>query len=226
VPEIGDDDFDALREAMLDGIALHTRFSEPLTGRGAISDRVLAALRGVPRHEFVPLEIKPFAYLDQPLPIGCGKTISQPFIVALMTELLDVEPGDTVLEVGTGLGYQAAVLAALAGKVYSIEIIDDLAEAARARFKRLEIDNVEVRVADGARGWIEHAPFDKIIVTAAPDLIPAGLLGQLKPGGRMIVPTGIPDSQHLMLVTKDATGRLKTQQLMAVRFSELEIDDD
>lgn len=221
-----DDDFEAMREAMVETIAIHARLAEPHTGRGEISDAVLAAMRAVPRHDFVPFEIQPYAYLDRPLPIGCGKTISQPFIVALMTELLEVSPDQSVLEVGTGLGYQSAVLSRLVKRVYTIEFIDELADEARRRLTQLGITNVEIRVGDGARGWPEHAPFDRIIVTAAPDLVPAALLGQLKAGGRMVIPAGIADAQKLMLVTKDEGGRIKMDEVLAVRFSELDSEDD
>ncbi len=219
-------DFDAMREAMLEVIVQHARRAGPEIGRKKIDARVLDAMGRLPRHEFVPLEIKPFAYLDQPLPIGCGKTISQPFMVALMTDLLEVGEKDTVLEIGTGYGYQSAVLGALAAKIYTVELFEELAEEAVKRFARLGITNIESRVGDGARGWAEAAPFERIMVTAAPDLIPPALFGQLKPGGRMVVPAGIAEAQHLMLVTKDANGRLETEQLLAVRFSELESEDD
>ncbi len=219
-------DFDAMREAMIEVIAQHARRAGPEIGRTKIDARVLDAMGRLPRHEFVPLEIKPFAYLDQPLPIGCGKTISQPFMVALMTDLLEVGEEDTVLEIGTGFGYQSAVLGVLAAKIYTVELFEELAEEAVKRFARLGITNIESRVGDGARGWAEAAPFERIMVTAAPDLIPPALFGQLKPGGRMVVPAGIAEAQHLMLVTKDANGRLETEQLLAVRFSELESEDD
>ena len=219
-------DFDVMREAMLDVIAQHASLAGPEIGRKKIDARVLEVMGRLPRHEFVPLEIRPFAYLDQPLPIGCGKTISQPFMVALMSDLLEVGEKDTVLEIGTGFGYQSAVLAALAAQVYTVELIEELAEEAAKRFARLGISNIESRVGDGARGWAEAAPFERIMVTAAPDLIPPALFGQLKPGGRMVVPAGIAEAQQLMLVTKDRDGRLETEQLLAVRFSELESEDD
>jgi len=221
-----DDDFEAMREAMVETIAIHARLAEPHTGRGEIDDAVMAAMRAVPRHEFVPFEIQPYAYLDRPLPIGCGKTISQPYIVALMTDLLDVGPEHTVLEIGTGLGYQSAVLARLAARVFTVEFIDELADEAQRRLAQLGISNVEARIGDGARGWPEHAPYERIMVTAAPDLVPPALLGQLKAGGRMVIPAGIADDQKLLLVTKDAGGRIKMDEILAVRFSELESDDD
>ena len=151
----------------------------------------------VPRHEFVPVEVQPYAYLNMPIPIGFDKTISQPFIVAVMTDLLELKPDDVVLEIGTGLGYQAAVLAELADRVYSVEIIEELAQRAAQRLKRQGYTNIEVRVGNGYSGWPEHAPFDKVIVTAAPDLIPAPLINQLKAGGRMVIPVGLPKRSSL-----------------------------
>jgi protein-L-isoaspartate(D-aspartate) O-methyltransferase len=221
-----DDDFEAMREAMLETIAIHARLAEPHTGRGQIGDAVIEAMRAVPRHEFVPFEIQPYAYLDRPLPIGCGKTISQPYIVALMTDLLEVAPEHTVLEIGTGLGYQSAVLARLAKRVFTVEFIDELADEAQRRLAQLGLDTIKTRIGDGARGWLQHAPFERIMVTAAHELVPAALLGQLKAGGRMVIPAGIADDQKLLLVTKDAGGRIKMDEILAVRFSELESEDD
>src|ERR1700735_2650327 len=149
----------------------------------------------VPRHEFVPIEVQPYAYLNMPLPIGFDKTISQPLMVAVMTDLLELKPDDVVLEIGTGLGYQSAVLAELAGKVYTVEVIDDLAQRAVQRLKQEGYTNVAVRVGNGYFGWAGHAPFDKVIVTAAPDLIPPPLINQLKSGARMGIPVGLPGAQ-------------------------------
>ena len=168
----GPPDFDELRSAMVDAIVMHARTAGPETGRPALSRVVLDVMAEMPRHEFVPSEMRAFAYFDTPLPIGFGKTISQPYIVALMTDLLDVRPGDRVLDVGTGLGYQAAVLSRLAARVYSVEIIEELASSAARRLSEQGCDNVEVRAGDGSTGWAEHAPFDRILVAAAPDLIP------------------------------------------------------
>ena len=184
----GPPDFDALRSAMVDAIVMHARTAGPETGRPALSRVVLDVMAEMPRHEFVPSEMRAFAYFDTPLPIGFGKTISQPYIVALMTDLLDVRPSDRVLDVGTGLGYQAAVLSRLATRVYSVEIIEELASSAARRLFEQGCDNVEVRAGDGSTGWTEHAPFDRILVAAAPDLIPPALLAQLAPGGRMTIP--------------------------------------
>jgi protein-L-isoaspartate(D-aspartate) O-methyltransferase len=179
----------------------------------------------IPRHAFVPAELQAYAYANTPLPIGFDKTISQPFIVALMTDALDIEPGDRVLEIGTGLGYQAAIVASLARRVYSIEVIEELSHQARQRLGRLGLDNIELRIGNGRIGWPDQAPFDKIIVTAAPDLIPPSLIEQLKAGGRMVIPAGLPDAQQLILVEKDAQGRLATRELLPVRFSLLEGSD-
>ena len=194
-------------------------------GKTALDDRVLRAMANVPRHEFVPLEVQPYAYLNRPLPIGFDKTISQPLMVAVMTDLLELERDDVVLEIGTGLGYQSAVLAELAGKVYSVEIIDELAQPAVRRLKREGYTNIEVRVGNGYFGWPEHAPFDKVIVTAAPDLIPPPLINQLKAGGRMVIPVGLPDAQQLVVADKDINGKVRTKEIMQVSFSLLEEPD-
>jgi protein-L-isoaspartate(D-aspartate) O-methyltransferase len=195
-------------------------------GKTALDDRVLRAMAKVLRHEFVPLEVQPYAYLNRPLPIGFDKTISQPLMVAVMTDLLEPKPDDVVLEIGTGLGYQSAVLAELAGRVYTIEIIDELAERAVQRLKREGYTNVEVRVGNGYFGWPEHAPFDKVIVTAAPDLIPPPLINQLKAGGRMVIPVGLPDAQQLLVIDKDMNGKVRTKEIMQVLFSLLEGPDE
>ena len=176
----------------------------------------------VSRHEFVPIELRQYAYANIPLPIGFDKTISQPFIVALMTDLLDLGADDNVLEIGTGLGYQSAILAQLARKVYSIEIIEELGQQAQQRLRREGCTNVEFKIANGYHGWSEHAPFDKIIVTAAPDLIPPPLIHQLRAGGKMVIPAGLADAQQLMLVEKHGNGRVTTKEILPVRFSELE----
>ncbi|HEX6827628.1 MAG TPA: protein-L-isoaspartate(D-aspartate) O-methyltransferase [Burkholderiales bacterium] len=217
--------FAALRKQMLLEIAADTLMTRKLIGRDAIDERVMEVMGKVPRHEFVPVELQPYAYLNRPLPIGFDKTISQPFIVALMTELLQLREDDTVLEIGTGLGYQAAILAELGRRVYSMEIIAELASQAVDRLGRLGYTNVEIRVANGYHGWPQHAPFDKVIVTAAPDLIPAPLINQLKPGGTMVIPAGLPEHQQLFLVEKDVGGRVTTREILPVRFSQLEEDD-
>jgi protein-L-isoaspartate(D-aspartate) O-methyltransferase len=215
--------FAELRQHMIMEIATITVMVGERIGKYNLDPRVMEVMGKVARHEFVPRELQPHAYLDRPLPIGYDKTISQPFIVALMTDFLQVGAQDVVLEIGTGMGYQSAVLAGLAHKVYSVEIIEPLAEQAVKRLARAGCANVEVRVGNGYHGWREHAPFDRIIATAAPDLIPAPLIHQLKPGGRMVLPAGLPDSQQLILVEKSATdGRLTTREILPVRFSVLE----
>lgn len=221
---MSDPDFAALRQHMLAEIAAQTIFLTSSLGKPVLDRRVLDVMSRVPRHAYVRDELQALAYADMPLPSGFGKTISQPFIVALMTDLLELQPGDVVLELGTGLGYQAAILAALARQVYSIERIAGLADDARRRLARAGVRNVEVRIGNGRAGWPEHAPFDKIIVTAAPDEVPPTLLGQLKPGGRMVLPAGPPDAQRLVLVRKDAEGRVSQRDVLPVRFSLLDED--
>jgi len=218
-------DFEELHEQMLAEVSGDTAYVSGVIGKAVLDERVMAAMRKVPRHEFVPIELRPFAYANIPLPIGFDKTISQPFIVALMTDLLDISADDTVLEIGTGLGYQSAILAQLARQVYSIEIIEELGRQAKQRLHRQGCTNVELKIANGYRGWPEHAPFDKVIVTAAPDLIPPPLIRQLKGGGKMVIPAGLPDAQQLVLVEKDSNGRVTTKEILQVRFSQLEDPD-
>ena len=214
--------FEKLRQQMITEIVTEAALTVGHTGRASFSERVMRVVGSMPRHEFVPVELQPYAYLNRPLPIGYEKTVSQPFIVALMTDLLAPEADDVVLEVGAGAGYQAAILAELVKRVYTVDIIEELARGAERRLKRLGYENVEVAVANGYYGFPEHAPYDRIMVTAASDLIPPPLLSQLKPGGRMVIPTGIPDKQTLVLVEKSATGSLSTREILPVRFSELE----
>ncbi|NRF69614.1 protein-L-isoaspartate(D-aspartate) O-methyltransferase [Aquincola sp. S2] len=207
---------------MIGEIVAMTVFSCGQLGKAALQRRVLDALGDVPRHLFVPPLLRPLAYLNRPLPIGCDKTISQPFIVAVMTDLLELQPTDRVLEIGTGLGYQCAVLSALARRVYSVELIETLALQARRRLADAGCDNVELRIGDGNHGWPEQAPFDKIIVTAAPEQIPPALIAQLKLGGRLVLPAGPPDAQRLIVVQKTLDGALATRELLPVRFSQLD----
>jgi protein-L-isoaspartate(D-aspartate) O-methyltransferase len=214
--------FEVLRQHMLAEISAGTFYVRDLIGKTALDERVMTAMGKIPRHEFVPIELQPYAYANVPLPIGFDKTISQPFIVALMTDLLDISADDAVLEIGTGLGYQAAILAQLARKVYSIEIIEELGQEAKQRLNRQGCTNIELKIANGYHGWSEHAPFDKVIVTAAPDLIPPPLIHQLKAGGKMVVPAGLPDTQQLVLVEKDANGRVTMREILQVWFSQLE----
>jgi protein-L-isoaspartate(D-aspartate) O-methyltransferase len=216
------EDFEVLRQHMLAEISAGTFHLRDSIGKPALDERVMTAMGKIPRHEFVPVELQPYAYANVPLPIGFDKTISQPFIVALMTDLLDIGAEDVVLEVGTGLGYQAAILAQLARKVYSIEIIEELGRQAKRRLQQQGCDNVELRIANGYHGWSEHAPFDKVILTAAPDLIPPPLIHQLKAGGRMVAPAGLPDAQQLILVEKQENGRVTMREILQVRFSQLE----
>ena len=215
--------FAKLRQRMIAVIAAYTGLAGDQIGKVALNQRVLEAMARVPRHEFVPVELIPFAYENLPLPIGFGKTISQPFIVALMTDLLDPGPEETVLEIGTGLGYQSAILSLLARRVWTVEIVEELATAAEGRLKRLGYGgNVTVRIGDGSGGWAEHAPFDKIMVTAAPELVPPALIHQLRPGGRMVLPAGLADAQQLVVVDKEPGGRTRTREVLGVRFTPLE----
>jgi protein-L-isoaspartate(D-aspartate) O-methyltransferase len=207
-------DIDAERRAHL--------LQELERGRGQqtrFDARVLEVLGRLPRHRFVPAAQRAHAYENRPLPIGHGQTISQPYIVALMTDLLRTQPEHRVLEIGTGSGYQAAVLAELVNRVYTIEIVEPLGVQARALFENLGYDNIETLIADGYYGWPEHAPFDSIIVTAAAGQIPPPLVRQLKPGGRMVIPVGPAFlTQTLMLVEKDADGGVRSREMLPVRF--------
>ena len=216
------EEFEVLRQHMLVEISAGIFHLRNSIGKAALDERVMTAMGRIPRHEFVPMELQQYAYANIPLPIGFDKTISQPFIVALMTDLLDLGADDNVLEIGTGLGYQSAILSQLARKVYSIEIIEELGQQAQQRLRREGCTNVEFKIANGYHGWSEHAPFDKIIVTAAPDLIPAPLIHQLRAGGKMVIPAGLADAQQLILVEKHGNGRVTTKEILPVRFSELE----
>jgi protein-L-isoaspartate(D-aspartate) O-methyltransferase len=207
------------RAEMLRAIDGHARTTPDVLGRDHIDPEVMRVMGELPRHAFVPEDEADHAYEDRPLPIGHGQTISQPFIVALMTDLLAVGPDAVVLEVGTGSGYQAAVLARLADQVHTIEIIPELAGGAHERLERLGFANVETYVGDGYYGVADMAPFDGIVVTAAANQVPPPLIQQLKPGGRMIIPVGSGFAlQHLMIVEKDADGRVRTRQTLPVRF--------
>ena len=209
----------ARRAAMVRVIQAHSALVGALGPAAEISRPVLLAMGRVPRHHFVSSGLEGMAYGDRPLPIGHGQTISQPYIVALMTELLGVGPGAVVLEIGTGSGYQAAVLAELGAKVYTIEIVPPLAAAAAARLARLGYGTAEAHLGDGYYGWPGPAPFDGIIVTAAASHVPPSLVEQLRPGGRMVIPVGGPFSaQQLVLITKNTDGTVRTEQLLPVRF--------
>ena len=207
------------RAALIKEISEDVRATSSYLGRDALDPRVMQALAKVPRHEFVPLDERDRAYLNQPLPIGYGQTISQPYIVAIMTDLIGPGPDDRVLEIGTGSGYQAAVLAELVKQVYTIEIIGPLGLSADKRLQDLGYDNVTARVGDGYYGWPEHGPFDAILVTAAASHVPPPLIEQLKPGGRMVIPVGSRFlTQQLVLITKNKDSTLVTRQLLPVRF--------
>ncbi len=212
-----DSAYAAARAAMVD---------EQIAARDIKDPNVLDAMRRVPRHRFVPPDERRYAYRDMPLPIGHGQTISQPYIVALMTELVEPRADSRVLEVGTGSGYQAAVLAEIVDHVYSIEIVEELAHRAAALLDELGYDNVTVRAGDGYGGWPEQAPFDIIVVTAAPDHVPQALLDQLKPGGSMMVPVGpIYAAQELRFIQKDSEGKLREKDIAPVRFVPLRRED-
>ncbi len=218
-PAVAAEEFGDERAEMVEVVQQHAAGATSALDGGQLDPKVLDAMRTVPRHEFVPDQHRGEAYENRPLPIGYGQTISQPFIVALMTDLLEVDGDDVVLEIGTGSAYQAAVLSPLADKVYSIEIVPGLGEAAAERLERLEFDNVETKVADGYYGWPEAGPFDGIVVTAAASHVPPPLVEQLKPGGRMVIPVGGPFSQQqLMLVEKQEDGGITTRQLLPVQF--------
>jgi protein-L-isoaspartate(D-aspartate) O-methyltransferase len=207
------------RRAMVREIEAEALETVGWTGRSAFAPRVMAAMERVPRHEFVPASHAAAAYANTPLPIGHGQTISQPYVVALMTELAAPAADEAVLEVGTGCGYQTAVLAELSGRVYSVEVVPELAQRARDRLARLGYENVEVRTGDGWEGWPEHAPFDAIVVTAAADEVPPPLLDQLAPGGRLVIPVGSGFfGQELTVIERDAEGGLATRRVLPVRF--------
>ncbi len=208
-----------LRQNMVEEVLAEVAASSPYSGRDTLSPAVITAMKKVERHHFVPTWLAMFAYLNRPLPIGYGQTISQPLIVALMTDLLQLKEGDQVLEIGTGSGYQAAVLAEIVKSVYSIEIIEPLGKEAAERLKSLGYSNVEVRLGDGYYGWPETAPFDAIIVTAAASHVPPPLLKQLKPGGRMVIPLGAHFmTQYLMVVEKQTDGSVTSRQIVPVSF--------
>ena len=216
---VSEDRYAEPRREMVRDIETDVRETSLYISRKSLDPRVMSVMGAVERHLFVPDSQLAWAYANQPLPIGYGQTISQPYIVALMTDLVNVDPGDKVLEVGTGSGYQAAVLTEMGAEVYTIEIIGDLAEEAAKRLAALGYDRVKTRHGDGYYGWQEEAPFDAIVVMAASGHIPPPLIKQLKPGGVMIIPVGSRFLvQHLVLVTKDGTGAITTRQILPVRF--------
>ncbi len=209
------------RRHMVEIIDMHFDLAEEEIGRGAVRPELRRALMDVPRHLFVPESFILMAYQDTPLPIGFDKTVSQPFIGALMLDLLGLSPDARILEVGTGLGYQAAVMAEMGAKVWSVEIVEEFAEAAKSRLTALGHD-VQIRIGDGTRGWAEHGPFDGILVTAASASLPAALIDQLRPGGKIVIPVGSEDVQQLSVVEKTEDGNTTTRAIMPVRFTRLE----
>ncbi|MFV9615472.1 MAG: protein-L-isoaspartate(D-aspartate) O-methyltransferase [Gammaproteobacteria bacterium] len=213
------DEYTQQRQQMVTVIEDDVHITEKHINKKSFNKVVMQAMNTVPRHEFVPANMRSQAYENRPLPIGFGQTISQPYIVALMTDLLQPQPGQRVLEIGTGSGYQAAVLSHLVAQVYSIEIIEELGKSSTQLLTRLAYDNIETRIADGYDGWPQHAPFDSIIVTAAISHIPPPLVQQLKKGGRMVIPVGTRfQTQYLTLVEKDKHGKVTTRQLLPVIF--------
>jgi protein-L-isoaspartate(D-aspartate) O-methyltransferase len=210
-----------LRRHMVEVVDIHFELAGDEIGKDRLGARLREALLAVPRHLFVPAPLAIVSYQDTPLPIGFDKTVSQPFIGALMLDLLDLAAGQRVLEVGTGLGYQAAVMASLGAFVWSVEVVEEFAQAARIRLAELGHD-VEIRVGDGSRGWSDHAPFDRILVTAAAREVPPALLDQLAPGGKMVLPLGSEEVQRLSLVTKSVDGLTLVREVMPVRFTRLE----
>lgn len=212
-------------QRMLDDIKTEVNLTRHLIGKNALDDRVMAAMKQVPRHKFLPPNVRFLAYDNGPAPIGAGQTISQPYIVALMTDLLNTKPTDTILEVGTGSGYQAAILSKLVQQVYSLEIIEELAIDAHRQLKKLGYNNVEIKTGDGSLGWPEHAPFDGIIVTAAAPHIPQPLIDQLRAGARLVIPVGLPyNYQELMVVEKKANGKIDARSVLGVSFVPLTSD--
>lgn len=213
------EDYQVLRERLVTEISQDVANTRNYIGKSELDERVMRVMGSVGRHRFVPPGLQSSAYENRPLPIGYGQTISQPYIVALMTDLLELEPSDVVLEIGTGSGYQAAILSRLVSQVYTIEIVPQLADSAAKRLRRLGFTNVEVKNADGYFGWQDHAPFDAIMVTAAASHIPPPLVQQLKPGGIMIIPVGaVFQTQQLTLVRKNLDGELTTRQVLPVLF--------
>lgn len=218
-PVSAEDEFSAQRQKMVEEIKETVRYTSEHIGKKALDKRVMDVMQKVPRHEFVPDAMRTFAYLNQALPIGSNQTISQPYIVALMTDLAGINEDSVVLEVGTGSGYQAAVLAELVRHVYTIEIVEALGRQAGKTLERLAYRNVTVRIGDGYHGWMEHAPYDAILVTAAPETIPQALIDQLKPGGRLVIPVGKKSGvQSLQVVEKDAQGHISSHDILPVGF--------
>jgi protein-L-isoaspartate(D-aspartate) O-methyltransferase len=208
---------------MVEVIEIEYDLSSDETGRPAIQDRLREVLLSTARHRFVPDQLAPFAYRDQPLPIGFDKTISQPFMSALMIDLLDVQPGDRLLEVGTGLGYQTALLSRLAGSVWSVDVVEEFVVSAAEQLRALELDNITLRVGDGGRGWPDEAPFDAILVSAAARELPTTLASQLAVGGRMVIPLGTAEGgQALTRIERISPDEVAIAEVTGVQFTELE----
>ena len=206
-------------EQLIKDIESEVRYTQSYIGKNKLDDRVMAAMAKVPREQFVPENLHSFAFDNGPLPIGHGQTISQPYIVALMSDLLALEPEHKVLEIGTGSGYQTAVLSLLCSKVFTVELIGELSKQAQMRFHKLNYKNIETCTGNGYLGWPEHAPYDGIIVTAAATHVPAPLIKQLKPGGNLVIPVGMPNfHQELMLIEKNIEGELETRNILGVAF--------
>lgn len=219
VPLYAAGDYADARQHLLRIIEADVRETSLYLNKRELDPAVMKAMATVPRHEFVPSLARPFAYSNRPLPIGHGQTISQPYIVAIMTDMLNVSPKSKVLEIGTGSGYQAAILAELVDEVYSIEIIKPLATKAKKRLKRLGYNNITLKFDDGYYGWKEHAPFDSIVVTAAASHVPPSLIKQLKTGGRMVIPVGSRFmTQELLLINKEQENKVTVRQVLPVRF--------
>ena len=218
---MGEPHLETLRRHMVEVVDMHFDLASEEIGTGELDPQLRSALMRVPRHLFVPSQIAAAAYQDTPLPIGFDKTLSQPFIGALMLHLLGLSAGERVLEVGTGLGYQAAVMAELGAEVFTVEIVEEFASAAGIRLGALGLD-ASIRIGDGSRGWAEHEPFDRILVTAAAPQAPAALVEQLSAGGRMVIPLGGKDVQQLSVIEKTFGGELKVRAVMPVRFTQLE----
>jgi protein-L-isoaspartate(D-aspartate) O-methyltransferase len=223
VPQASADEFAEARQQMLTGIAAQAEAAAPLTGVEEIDERVLGAMASVPRHLFVPGPLQPFAYLPTPLPLGYGQNLASPYLVALMTHLADIQPGDRVFETGTGAGYHAAVIARLAEKIVSVEVVPEIADEARIHLARARVGNVETHIGDGYYGWPKGAPYDVILVKEALDHVPDPLMEQLAPGGRLVLPLGpLDDAQELTVIRKGRNGEVRRRQVLSVRFSPLQ----
>ena len=219
---LGEEHLALFRRHMVEIVDMHVELASEEIGKAALDPRVRTALLRVQRHLFVPAQLALAAYQDTPLPIGFDKTVSQPFIAALMLDLLDIEAGDRVLDVGTGLGYQAALLAEMGAELFSVEIVEEFAAEATMRLRAFGYGDVQIRTGDGSRGWSDHAPFDKILVSAAAPAPPQALIDQLRPGGRLVMPLGGKDVQQLSLLEKKLDGAVATRAVLPVRFTQLE----